>query len=301
VDDEWSRLNGTAAGAPLLDRARQALYPPGSTFKVVTATGALGSGTATVTTKYPAPGRLEIGNAPVTNFEGGSYGPLDMKQAMARSANTYFARLAVEMGAPALVQQSERFGFNKQSPYELPVKTSLMPDPAEMTTWETAWAGIGQPVGEHESPPGPQTTVQQMALVAAGIANGGVVMRPYVIDRVEAAGTAASPVGRTLPIRWMTATDPATAGLVKSAMREVVRRGSGTRAAIRGVAVAGKTGTAEVGKGRPTNAWFIGFAPADKPVIAVAVLIEGGGIGGRVAAPTARPVLEAGLRAQRSR
>lgn len=299
VDDQWSKLNGTAAGSPLLDRARQALYPPGSTFKVVTATGGLGSGTATITTEYPAPGRIEIGNAPVTNFEGGSYGPLDMKQAMARSANTYFARLAVEMGAPALVQQSERFGFNKESPYELPVKTSLMPDPAEMTTWETAWAGVGQPVGEHESPAGPQATALQMALVSAGIANGGQVMAPYVVERIT--DPAARELAATRPRLWTRATDPATAAEVAMLMRYVVTNGSGARAQVQGVKVAGKTGTAEAGKDRQTHAWFIAFAPAENPTVAMSIVLEESGVGGRVAAPAARPVLEAALKAQRAR
>ncbi len=247
------------------------------------------------------PGTLEIGNAPVTNFEGGSYGLLDLKTATARSVNTVFAQLAVDMGPETLVQQANRFGFDNELGYELPAKVSLMPDPAEMTTWETAWAGVGQPVGEHESPAGPQATVMQMALVAAGIANDGLVMRPYVIDRVLDPAGGASLTSRTLPRRLTTATDAATAEQVTKAMRAVVESGSGTRAQVAGVKVAGKTGTAEVGKGKATNAWFVAFAPADKPTVALAIMIESGGIGGRVAAPAAQPVLKAALRAQGSR
>ncbi len=301
IDTEWDRLS-TARAANLLDRARQALYAPGSTFKIVTLTGAYASGVATPKTAYPGPGRLEIGNAPVTNFEGGSYGRLDLVSATARSVNTVFAQLAVDLGPRRLVDQAQRFGFGMRSPYELPVRESLMPDPAEMTTWETAWAGVGQPVGEHESPPGPQASALQMALVAAGIANGGDVMRPYVIDRVvDPAEGDASPLGVTRPRVWTRATDAKTAGLVRDAMRAVVTHGSGKRAAVSDVAVCGKTGTAEVGKGGPTNAWFIAFAPANDPTVALAVLIEGGGTGGRVAAPAARAVLEAALKAQARR
>ncbi|MDZ4169722.1 MAG: FtsW/RodA/SpoVE family cell cycle protein [Coriobacteriia bacterium] len=298
VDAQWEKLS-SAAGAPLLDRTRLTLLAPGSTFKVVTLTGAYDAGVATSQTTYPGPGSMEIGNAPVTNFEGGSYGPLDLVSATAKSVNTVFAQLAVDMGPVKLVNQAVRFGFNDAPPLELPTKASLMPDPDEMTTWETAWAGVGQPVGEHESPPGPQATALQMALIASGIGNSGEVMRPHLIERIvdpTAGGTTL--LGATTPRRWTRATDPQTAAQVAEAMRAVVKSGSGTRASIPGVAVAGKTGTAEVGKGRRTNAWFIAFAPAENPTVAIAVMIEGGGTGGRVAAPAAKPVLEAALGAQ---
>lgn len=298
VDPSWDALSA-GDGAALVDRTRQALYAPGSTFKVVTLTGGYGTGVATSQTAYPGPGSMEIGNAPVTNYEGGSYGRLNLVDATARSVNTIFAQLAVDLGPGNLVAQAERFGFGQESPYELPVKPSLMPEPDEMTTWETAWAGVGQPVGEHESPPGPQVTVMQMALVAAGLGNDGVVMRPYVIDRViDPEAGSASALATTRPRAWLTATDPATAAQVTDAMRAVVERGSGTRARIAGVKVAGKTGTAEVGRGLPTNAWFIAFAPAEDPTVAVAVMVEGAGTGGREAAPRARQVLQAALKAQ---
>ncbi len=166
IDEAWETLS-SADAAPLVSRATQALYPPGSTFKVVTMTGALGSGIATPGTAYPGPGRTEIGNAPVTNFEGGSYGRLDLSSALSRSVNTVFAQLAVDMGPELLVSQADAFGFDHDVPFELPVQTSLMPDPDEMTVWETAWAGVGQPVGEHESPPGPQATAIGSLAVAA--------------------------------------------------------------------------------------------------------------------------------------
>jgi peptidoglycan glycosyltransferase len=300
VDTNWDELSG-ADSSPLLDRTRQALYAPGSTFKVVTLTGAYAAGIANPQTTYPGPGTLEIGNAPVTNFEGGSYGSLDLETATARSVNTVFAQLAVDLGSQQLVAQSNRFGFGGATGYELPAKTSLMPDPAEMTTWETAWAGVGQPVGEHDSPPGPQASVLQMAMVAAGIGNDGVVMRPYVVDRVLDPAGGASITATTRPRQLSRATDPATAKLVTQAMRKVVSAGSGARARVSGVDVAGKTGTAEVGRGLPTNAWFIAFAPAENPTVALAVLMEGGGLGGRVAAPAAKQVLEAALKAQGSK
>ena len=124
-------------------------------------------------------------------------------------------------------------------------------------------------------------------------------MQPYLIERVT------DPAGRSLattsPKTWREATDPATANEVTRLMELVVQRGSGYRAQIAGVAVAGKTGTAEVGKGLPTNAWFLAFAPADNPTVAMAIVLEGGGVGGRAAAPRAKRVLEAGLAAQKGR
>jgi cell division protein FtsI/penicillin-binding protein 2 len=200
------------------------------------------------------------------------------------------------MGPERLVEQADAFGFDHDNPFELPVKMSLMPDPAEMTTWETAWAGVGQPVGEHDSPPGPQATALQMALVASGIANRGAVMRPFTIASVQ------DPAGRMLattkPRTWLEATDPATAATVRNLMVGVVERGSGTRARIPGVAIAGKTGTAEAGKSVGTHAWFIAFAPAENPTVAMAIVLENAGVGGRDAAPRAKPVLETALRVQ---
>lgn len=298
VDSRWKSLSGSPS-APLLDRGRQSLRAPGSTFKVVTLTGALASGVAKPTDRFSGRSPMEIGNAPVTNFEGGSYGTIDLRSATMRSINTVFAQVGVKLGPKNLVAQAERFGFDSELGYELPAKTSLMPDPAEMTKWETAWAAVGQPVGEHTSPAGPQATVMQMALVAAGIANKGVVMRPYLIDSILDEGGVAT--AGTRPRRLSTAADQATAAEVTAIMVDAVRAGSGMAARIEGVTVAGKTGTAESSEKARTDAWFIAFAPAENPSVALAVMIEGGGVGGRVAAPTARPVLQAALRAQRGR
>ena len=217
-----------------------------------------------------------------------------------KSVNTVFAQLAVKMGAPALVKQADQFGFDTKVPYELPVKTSLMPDPAEMTAWETAWAGVGQPVGEHESPAGPQSTVLQMALVAAGHRQrrrGHGALRGRQRARPRGPGARGPPTpssSRPPPTR-----PPPSRS--RTIMEKVVSSGSGAGRRSRASTVAGKTGTAEVGKGQPTNAWFIAFAPAENPTVAVAIMIEGGGVGGRVAAPAAKPVLEAALKAQRGK
>ncbi|MBN2405356.1 MAG: FtsW/RodA/SpoVE family cell cycle protein [Coriobacteriia bacterium] len=293
VDAQWDTLASEDGSAPLLNRATQSLYPPGSTFKIVTLTAALGAGVATPDTTYSGPATLEIGGADVTNYAGSSYGTVDLGKATSSSINTVYAQLAVDLGAERLVAQTDRFGFGKSTPLEIPSVASLMPDPAEMTTWETAWAGVGQPVGEHESPAGPQVTTLQMAMVAAGIANDGVVMRPYVVDAIT--DRAGRIITETTPRSYMTATDSTTANQVTAMMVEVVNSGSGGRAAISGVQVAGKTGTAEAGKSVQTHAWFIAFAPADNPTVAVAIVLENASTGGSVAAPAAKSVLQAAL------
>ncbi|HSQ22273.1 MAG TPA: FtsW/RodA/SpoVE family cell cycle protein [Coriobacteriia bacterium] len=293
LDAEWETLSSADGPAPLVARATESLYPPGSTYKVVTLATALASEIATEGTRYSGPAQLDIGGAPVTNYGGSSYGEVDLTKALASSINTVFGQLAVDVGPARLVNGSEQFGVNAVPPLELPVTRSLMPVAREMTTWETAWAGVGQPVGEHPSPPGPQVTPLQMALIAAGIANDGVVMRPYVVDAVS--DRTGSVLTQTTPRSWKNALDATTAARVTDMMVTVVESGSGRRAAISGVKVAGKTGTAEVGKSVATHAWFIAFAPADNPRVAVAIVLENAGVGGTVAAPAARGVLETAL------
>jgi cell division protein FtsI/penicillin-binding protein 2 len=296
VEAQWDTLSKGAA-APLVDRATSSLYPPGSTFKVVTLTGALASGIAAPGTVYPAPAVLEIGGGKVTNFEGEGGGSATLAHATASSINTVFAQVADQLGAERLVASARGFGFDAPVPFELNVQASLMPDPGTMTKWETAWAGVGQPVGA-SAVKGPIATPFEMALVAAGIANGGQVMEPRLIERVtDSSGKATLQMKG--PTVWTKACDPAVAAMVRDLMVQVVKSGSGTRASIKGVQVAGKTGTAEVGKSLPTHAWFIAFAPAENPTVAVAIVLENAGVGGRVAAPAAKPVLEAALKVQR--
>ncbi|MBK5211116.1 MAG: FtsW/RodA/SpoVE family cell cycle protein [Coriobacteriia bacterium] len=295
VTDEWQKLN-TDSNSSLLDRSRQTILAPGSTFKVVTLTGVYANNVATPTTTYKAPASMIIGNAAVTNFEKSSYSRTTLKMATAKSINTVFGQVAVQLGAKRLVAQSEKFGFNSTIPYDLGIETSLMPDPLEMTTWETAWAGIGQPVGEHTSPAGPQATVFQMALIASGIADDGIVMKPYVIKSINSpTGKITGSLSITSPVRWKTACSTDIANQVTDAMKGVVADGSGRGAALLDVTVAGKTGTAEIGKTKTPNAWFIAFAPADNPTVALAIMLENGGQGGKIAAPAARAVLKAAL------
>ena len=255
----------------LYNRATQALYAPGSTFKMVSLAAALQDGVATPTTEYDAPGELEIGNAPVTNVKKRDYGRITLEQATWYSSNTVFGQVGVQIGADLLVQMAMNFGFNETIKFDLPLAMSLMPNPDEMTEWETAWAACGEPVGEHESPAGPQATVLEMCMVGSAIANEGALMQPYLVDGVYNANGERS--FSAAPVKLKQAIDKETAAKVMTVLEGVVTEGTGTRAAIEGVKVAGKTGTSERGDG-DTDSWFVGMAPAEDPKVVVAINLE---------------------------
>lgn len=291
------QANADSSDTRLINRAIHALYSPGSTFKIVSLATALEDGVADENTVYDAPGSMEIGNADVVNFDGNSYGRLTLAQATELSANTAFGQLGVEMGADALVAGAEDFGFNKDIEFALTLYTSLMPDPDDMTEWETAWAASGENVGEnktasHPSPNGPQATVLEMALVGSAIANDGTIMQPYLVDGVYNANGERSFTAQ--PTKLMQAVSETTAGRVRDVLVGVVNNGTGTDAAIDGVQVAGKTGTAEKADGN--DSWFVGMAPADDPRVVVALIIEDGEEG--VGAQKAQNVLKTALEVQ---
>lgn len=279
----------------MYNRATQAVYAPGSTFKMISLATALESGVASEDTMFEAPGSTTIGNAEVTNFNEADYGEITLARATELSSNTVFGQLGTTIGAERLVAGAEKFGFNKELDFELPVSMSLMPDPDEMTLWETAWAAAGEPVGEHASPAGPQATVLQMALSGCAIANGGTIMRPYLVEGVSNAngvrGYTAS------PSVLAKAVSPSVADRVLEVLKGVVAQGTGTPAAIPGVDVAGKTGTAE-SKGREDSSWFVGIASVDggSPVV-VALTLEHVG-GSASAAAQARGVIQTALSVQ---
>ena len=222
-------------------------------------------------TVVSAPASLEIGGGVVTNHNDEELGDITLKEAFAYSSNTAFAQVADLLGAQALVSQAKAFGYGIKLGADFACVASLMPEPSEMTQWETAWAGAGQPVGEHASPAGPQTTIVQNALTACAIANGGILMEPHVVKATT--DSTGAVLKSTKPRTLGQACSANTASLVGSAMLSTVEEGTGTAASIAGVNVAGKTGTAETGNSNP-NAWFIGFAPYENPVAAIAIVIE---------------------------
>ncbi|MDR3315896.1 MAG: FtsW/RodA/SpoVE family cell cycle protein [Coriobacteriales bacterium] len=274
--DDGTGLGG--GNSVLFNRATQALYAPGSTFKIVTLSAALTSSSITLDSSYDAPASLEIGNAPITNHGNDAFGIISLKTAFAYSSNTVFAQVADELGASSLVQAAERFGFNQTLNTDFDVTTSLMPDPSEMTQWETAWAGVGQPVGTqgggHKSPAGPQATVLQMAMVGSAVANDGILMKPYVVDCVLSSEGKA--VSTTTPTALYTPLSPGVAAKVQDAMLGVVTGGTGMEAQVGGYTVYGKTGTAQTSRdGRDVeDSWFVGYIEIKGHNYVVAIVVE---------------------------
>ena len=261
---EIEKANANPDGeSTLLNRAIQTLYAPGSTFKIVTLATALEDGVASEDTVFSSPGTMDIGNAPVTNFNKNSYGDITLARATELSSNTVFGQLGVEMGAEKLVDGADKFGFNRKIDFTLNTATSLMAEPDEMTKWELAWSAAGEPVNpqNHPSPAGPQATVLEMALVGCAIANDGGIYNA----NGERSFTAT-------PNKFLQAVSKETANRVKDVLKGVVTDGTGTAAALPGVEVAGKTGTAEKENGN--DSWFVGMAPADNPRVVVAINLE---------------------------
>jgi peptidoglycan glycosyltransferase len=278
---------------PMLNRAIARAYPPGSVFKLVTAAAALESGEYEPDTPIPGPAELPLpGSTAVlpNTFSGacGADGTTTLTEALRISCNTAMAWLGIELGDDALRAQAEKFGYNTQPLPEYNAATSVFP--ANLDPAQTAQAAIGQ----YDV----RATALQVAMVSAAIANDGTLMSPYLI--AEALAPDLAPLQVTEPTVQSEAVSLGTAEDLTDMMVTVVESGTGVNAAIPGVAVAGKTGTAERGPNDLPLAWFTSFAPADDPQVAVAVVIEnpGGDIdisGGRLAAPIARAVMQAVL------
>jgi peptidoglycan glycosyltransferase len=286
--------------ATLFNRAEAGLYVPGSAFKVVTASAALDSGKFTIDSTFDDPGYcIEYGKK-VFNFADQSgpevFGTVNFTQALQHSINAVFCDIGKAIGATTILQHAKHFGFYSVPPLETPVN-------------ERAISGLYNkgklffPRNDFQVDPGRlafgqerlQVTPLQMAMISATIANGGVVMRPYVVEKVVAPD--GSTVVRTKPDPLGRAVSPQHAAQVGQMMQAVVEGGTGTAAQISGVSVAGKTGTAETGENHVNTTWFIAFAPADNPRVAVAVVVERQhATGGEVAAPIAKQIMEALVR-----
>jgi penicillin-binding protein A len=285
--------------SPLLDRATAGRFIPGSTFKVITASAAIDTGRFTPESVFEDPGFCTLFGKQVFNFADQSgpeeFGTINLADALENSVNSVFCNIGKELGVDVVLEYAKRFGFYERPPIELPAEEVLISglyrrgrlfDPASPSEVDPGRLAFGQ---ERLV-----VTPLQMALVAAGVANGGVVMEPKLVERIVA------PDGNVIqgfdPEEWKTAIKPSTAAAVTAMMVRVVEGGTGTAAQIPGVSVAGKTGTAETGVSGHNHTWFIAFAPANDPQVAVAVaLSDQSGTGGVTAAPIARSIIEAAL------
>lgn len=291
VSDNYEELRKDP-GDPLLNRSIQQVYPPGSLFKVVVSAAALSSGEYTPQTEIPGPAVLDLPetSATISNFDDSPCldGQVTLTEALALSCNTAFAKIGLDLGDDALRDQAEKFGFNERLDIPLAVTPSIYP--SDLNAPQTAQSAIGQ----YDV----RATAMEMAMVGAGVANDGVVMTPYLVAEERAPDL--STLSVTEPEPMSRAVSSEVAGELSDMMVTVVSNGTGGSAAIPGVSVGGKTGTAQDGN-RPPHVWFMAFAPAEDPQVAVAVIVENGGrlgeaaTGGAVAGPIARQVMEAVL------
>ncbi len=283
------------SGISTFNRATQAGYPPGSTFKVVTAAAALDSGRFSPNSTVNGNSPVTISGVPLSNDNNQSFGPIDLTTALTYSVNTVWAQVAVQLGIPTMTSYMQRFGFYSKPPLDYPPDESAAsrpfsprgaPLPPGSSSQDIGRIGIGQG--------GLQVTPMQMAMVVAAVANGGKLMVPYMTAKVV------NPDGVTVktikPKVYNQVMKPSTAQALTQMMTKVVEEGTGTAAQLGNISVAGKTGTASIGTTGSglTQPWFIGFAPVDHPTVAVAVTVDQtqGGFGGTVAAPMAKNIIQ---------
>jgi peptidoglycan glycosyltransferase len=295
IPSQIGQLNADRENQPLLNRTTQELYPPGSTFKVVTATAALDSGAIKPETIIDGSSPKTISGVPLENAGGEDFGQISITDALTNSVNTVWAQVGERIGRDTLVEYMRRFGFYEDPKLDYPsfqmIPSGVLNGKGEFVDdgFDVGRVAIGQGGLEGEVRAAPL----QMAEVAAAVANGGRLMKPQLTDRiVQKDGRVKE---RIQPDLQSVVMKPETAQQLAAMMSRVVEEGTGTAAALAGITVAGKTGTAEVGANREfTQPWFICFAPVENPRMAVAVTVERTqGQGGTVAAPIAKAVLEA--------
>ncbi|HTT94721.1 MAG TPA: penicillin-binding transpeptidase domain-containing protein [Solirubrobacterales bacterium] len=300
IPHKLSKLNQEKVDTPLLNRATQGRYPPGSTFKVVTAAAGLESGVITPESTIDAPGSIIDEGHELANDYHRDWGSISLDTALTNSVNTWFGQLGQKLGQKKLFTTMEKFGFGSLPPIDLPEEELLASGVYDYETQKLL--NRNDPVDLARVAIGQErllATPLQIAMVAAGVANGGKLMKPQIWNRVVNAD--GSVTKRLSPAVYSEPVSKKTAEELTTAMEGVVREGTGTNAAIPGVQVAGKTGTAETpgneacGGGEAENqAWFMGFAPADHPKIAIAASVEcTEQFGNDVAAPIFRDVAEA--------
>jgi penicillin-binding protein A len=287
----------TDPNKPTFNRSTQELYPPGSTFKVVTATAALDTGAVTPDSVFDGSSPRTISGQPLFNSGGENFGSISLTTALTNSVNTVFAQVGEKVGRSTLVEYMKRFGFFTDPELDYP-SDQMVPSGIRRNGREYVQDGfdVGRvAIGQGGLEGAIEASPLQMAEVAAAIANKGRLMKPRLTDRIVAKDGRV--VDRIQPDLQSEVMKPETAAQLTDMMRRVVEEGTGQEVRLEGVEVAGKTGTAEIGANREfTQPWFICFAPIDNPRIAVAVTLErqpAGSFGGTVAAPIAKSVLEA--------
>lgn len=278
LDDNWEEIRKDP-GHPLMNRATMGLYPPGSTQKIVTAAAGLKNIPGLVSDIYDCYGEIKIRGRILKDTR--AHGEVDLKRALAVSCNSYFAGLGLRLGAADFAGGLADFGWGESIDLDFPVQTIPLPRDSIAGPNGLAEASIGQ--GKIVVNP------LFMAMVAGSIGNDGIMMKPYLVKEIRS--STGDVLRRTEPQILRKTVPPEIAANIRDGMVEVVRSGTGGAASLPGIKVAGKTGSAENPAGAP-HAWFVAFAPDQEPRVAVSVLVEHGGQGGRVAAPIARELIK---------
>jgi penicillin-binding protein A len=288
---EFDALNRDS-DAPLLNRNTQSGYPPGSTFKVVSAIAGIDSGRYTPQSRISGRNGKVISGVPLNNDGGESFGDITLTEALTHSVNTVFGEVGEKVGKATMKKYMDRLGFGAPVEVDLPRDERAASGErrnGKIIPATSRFVDVGRmAIGQDKL----TVTPLQMAMVASSVANGGKLMKPHIADRVV--DRDGRTVRRIEPEELSQVMSPQTASEVGGMMAQVVKEGTGTAAALQGIDVAGKTGTAEVDRPcGPNQLWFIAFAPVQSPRVAIAVTVEcGTGFGGTVAAPIAKAVMQ---------
>lgn len=281
-DWDWMVEDGDHQ-ARLLNRAAQGLYPPGSIFKLVTLLEYVREHPEDYEDfRFECDGIYEEGEYTIQCFNQTAHGSIGLREAFANSCNGAFASLGLELDKERTKRTAEELLYNSQMPLAIAYSKSSFQMKEDADVWETLQTYIGQ--GKT------QITPMHSAMITAAVANGGILMKPYLIDHVEHVG--GETVKRFMPEAYGSLMTAEEAAILTEMMEAVVTEGTGSAVRTEMYTVAGKTGSAEFETGKETHAWFTGFAPAEKPELVISVLVEEGGSGGRAAAPVARLVFD---------
>ncbi len=281
---DWEALiSGDNKEAQLLNRATQGVYPPGSTFKMVTALAYMREyPTDWQDFTFDCDGTFEWKDYKISCYHENVHGTQNLEEAFANSCNGAFASLGLELNLNKMMDLTGQLLFNRELPLAIAYSKSSYAMGSGADDWERLQTSIGQG--------NTQMTPIHNAILTSAIANGGVAMKPYLIDHVES--EAGEEVKKFLPSAYGSLMEPEEADILSGLMRKVVTDGTGSAVRTEDYAVAGKTGSAEFETGKESHAWFTGFAPAEDPRLVVTVIVEEGGAGGQVAAPIARTLFD---------
>lgn len=282
-------LSGEMEGDKLYNRATNGLYPPGSVFKIITAVSALENLEGIMEEEFICEGKLDLSGEVIPCYNEQKHGNINLSKAMIYSCNTVFAQLGASLGRKNLIKTAESFGFNQDFLFkDIKLVASKLPLKSSVSDGKLGWTAVGQ--GDV------LVTPMHMAMIGAAIANDGTMMEPKLLKQVI--GRNDKLIKDFEPRPFKKVTSPENAKIIQNMLKDAVEEGTGKNAKIAGVNIAGKTGTAEKqgenGEWK-NNAWFVGFAPVDKPSLSIAIVLEDlpeGQTGGSAAAPLAAKILK---------